>query len=74
VRGQECATDYPAVAACSAFLLLIGVGAFVVGMAIHNESLAQRQPPRPEPIYCYATGEEIPPYEPCKERKDQRDI
>jgi len=27
----------------------------------------------PEPIYC-ATGEEIPLYEPCRDRKDQRDI
>jgi len=29
---------------------------------------------RPEPIYYCATGEEIPLYEPCRDRKDQRDI
>jgi hypothetical protein len=62
------------VAAWSAFLLFIGVGAFVVGMAIHNEAIAQPPKPRPEPIYYCATGEEIPLYEPCKERKGQRDI
>jgi hypothetical protein len=30
--------------------------------------------PRPEPIYYCATGEEMPLFEPCKDRKDQRDI
>jgi hypothetical protein len=33
--------------------MFIGVGAFVVGMAIHNETLATR--PHPEPIYYCAT-------------------
>jgi hypothetical protein len=28
----------------------------------------------PEPIYYCATGEEMPLYEPCRERKDERDI
>jgi len=62
------------VAAWSAFLLFIGAGAFAVGMAIHNETLAAQRPPQPEPIYYCATGEEIQLYEPCKDRKDQRDI
>jgi hypothetical protein len=29
---------------------------------------------KPEPIYYCATGAEMPLYEPCKDRKDQRDI
>ena len=28
----------------------------------------------PELIYYCATGEEMPSFEPCKDRKDQRDI
>jgi hypothetical protein len=72
--AQERAPDYRVVAAWSAFLLFIGAGAFVVGMAIHNETLAAQRPPHPEPIYYCATGEEIPLYEPCKDKKDQRDI
>ena len=47
MRAQERAPDYRVVAAWSAFLLFIGAGAFVVGMAIHNESFAQPKPPRP---------------------------
>ena len=43
-------------------------------MAIHNETLAAQRPPHPEQIYCGATGEEIPLYEPCKEMKSLRDI
>jgi hypothetical protein len=74
VRAQERAPDYRVVAAWAGFLLFIGAGAFVIGMAIHNESFAQPKPPRPEPIYYCATGEEIPLYEPCKEMKGQRDI
>jgi hypothetical protein len=74
MRAQERAPTYPVVAAWAGFLLFIGAGAFVVGMAIHNETTAKSPAPRPEPIYYCATGEEIPLYEPCKERKDQRDI
>jgi hypothetical protein len=74
VRPQERAPDYRVVAAWSGFLLFIGAGAFAVGMAIHNETLAAQRPRQPEPIYYCATGEEIPLYEPCKDRKDQRDI
>jgi hypothetical protein len=74
MRAQERAPDYRVVAAWSAFLLLIGAGAFVVGMAIHNEAHAKQHAPRPEPIYYCATGEEIPLYEPCKDMKAQRDI
>jgi hypothetical protein len=73
-RPQERSPDYRVVAAWSAFLLVIGAGAFVVGMPIHNESFAQPKPPRPEPIYYCATGQEFPAFEPCKERKDERNI
>jgi hypothetical protein len=48
MRPQERAPDYRVVAAWSFFLLFIGAGAFVVGMAIHNESFAQQRPPRPD--------------------------
>jgi hypothetical protein len=74
MRPQKRAPDYRVVAAWSTFLLFIGAGAFVVGMAIHNEAIAQQSKPRPESIYYCATGVEMPLYEPCKERKDQRDI
>jgi hypothetical protein len=74
VRPQERAPDYRVVAAWSAFLIFLGAGAFVVGMAIHNEATAKPPAPHPEPIYYCATGEETPLYEPCKDRKDQRDI
>jgi hypothetical protein len=50
VSAQERAPDYRVVAAWSAFLILIGAGAFVLGMAIHNEAHASRPAPRPEPI------------------------
>ena len=53
---------------------LLGAGAFVIGMAFHNETLAAQHTTRPESIYYCATDEEIPLYEPCKDRKDQRDI
>jgi hypothetical protein len=46
----------------------------VLGMAIHNETLAAQRPPRPEPIYYCATGAEFPAFEPCKDRKGTRDI
>jgi hypothetical protein len=73
-RPQERAPNYRVVAAWSGFLLFIGAGAFVVGMAIHNEAHAKQHAPRPEPIYYCATGEEIPLYEPCKDRRDERNI
>jgi hypothetical protein len=74
MRAQERATDYRVVAAWSGFLLFIGAGAFVVGMAIHNEATAKPHAPAPEPIYYCATGAELPAFEPCRDRKDQRDI
>jgi hypothetical protein len=74
VRPQERAPNYQLVAAWSAFLIFLRAGAFVIGMAIHNETLAAQRPPHAEPIYYCATGEEMPLYEPCKDRKDQRDI
>jgi hypothetical protein len=55
-------------------MLFIGAGAFVLGMAVHNEAHAKQQTPRPEPIYYCATGAEFPAFEPCKDRKDRRDI
>jgi hypothetical protein len=74
VRPQERTPDYRVVAAWSAFQLFIGAGALVVGMAIHNEAIAQPPKPRPEPIYYCATGQEFPAFEPCKEMKGRRDI
>jgi hypothetical protein len=62
------------VLAWSAFLLFIGAGAFVLGMAIHNEATAKPHAPAPKPIYYCATGAELPAFEPCKDRKDRRDI
>jgi hypothetical protein len=50
MRPQERAPNYPVVAAWSGFLLFIGAGAFVLGMAIHNEATAKLPAPRPEPI------------------------
>jgi hypothetical protein len=44
VRPQERAPDYLVVAAWSALLIFIGAGAFVIGMAIHNETLARHGP------------------------------
>jgi hypothetical protein len=74
MRAQERAPDYPVVAAWAGFLLFIGAGAFALGMAIHNEAHAKPPAPRPEPIYYCATGAELPAFEPCKERKDERNI
>jgi hypothetical protein len=73
MRAQERAPDYRVVAAWSAFLIRIA-GAFVLGMAIHNEATAKPPAPRPEQIYYCATGGEMPAFEPCRDRKDQRDI
>jgi hypothetical protein len=55
-------------------LLVIGAVAFGVGMAIHNEATAKPPEPTPESIYYCATGAELPAFEPCRDRKDQRDI
>ena len=74
MRAQARAPDYRVVAAWSAFLVLISAGAFAIGMAFHNEAIAQHKPPAPEPIYYCATGAELPAFEPCKDRKDERDI
>jgi hypothetical protein len=74
VGSQERAPDYRAVAAWSGFLIFIGAGAFVLGMAIHNEATAKPPAPRFEPVYYCSTGAEMPAFEPCKEMKDQRDI
>jgi hypothetical protein len=74
MRPQERAPNYPVVLAWSGFLLFIGAGAFVLGMAIHTEATAKPPAPPPEPIYYCATGAELPAFEPCRERKDQRDI
>ena len=74
MRAQERAPNYPVVLAWSAFLFFVGAGAFVVGMAIHNEATAKSPAPPPEPIYYCAAGAELPAFEPCKEMKGQRDI
>ena len=74
MRPQERAPNYQLVAAWLVFLIFLGAGALVIGMAIHNETLAAQRPPHPEQIYYCATGDEIPLYEPCRDRKDQRDI
>jgi hypothetical protein len=55
-------------------MLLIGASAFVLGIAFHNEAHAKPPALRPEPIYYCATGAEFPAFEPCRDRKDQRDI
>ena len=67
MRPQERATDYRAVAACRR-------GRFRSRHGIHNETLAAQQPPHLEPIYYCATGVEMPAFEPCKDKQDQRDI
>ena len=74
MRPQKRAPDYRIVAAWSGFLLFVGAGAFALGMAIHDEAIAKQHTPDPEQIYYCATGVEMPLYEPCKDRKDQRDI
>jgi hypothetical protein len=74
MRPQERAPIYPVVLAWAGFLLFIGAGAFALGMAIHNEAVAQPHAPRPEPIYYCATGVEVPAFEPCKEMKAERNI
>jgi hypothetical protein len=73
VRAQERAPKYQLVAAWSGFLFLIGAAAFALGMLIHYEARA-KQAPHAASIYYCATGDELPMYEPCKDRKDQRDI
>ena len=75
METQERAADYRVVAVWSAFLFLIGAGAFVLGMAIHNAAIAHYPVPqvRETPIYYCATGAEMPAFEPCKEMKSQRD-
>ena len=74
-RPQERAPNYQLVAAWSALMIFIGAGAFVIGMAIHNETLAeQRQEQRHQSIYCCATGGEMRAFEPCKDRKDLREV
>ena len=74
MRPQKRAPDYRVVAAWSGFLLFIGAGVFALCMAIHNEATAQPPGPHHEQTYYCVTGEEMPLYEPCKDRKDQRGI
>jgi hypothetical protein len=73
MRPQERATDYRVVAAWSGFLLFIGAGAFALGMAFRNEPQANHRvaQARESSIYYCATGQGIPLYEPCRDRKDQ---
>jgi len=76
MRPQEGAPNYRVVAAWAGFMLFIWAGAFAIGMAIHNEAHANHLVPqaRESSIYYCATGEEMPLYEPCRDRKEQRDI
>jgi len=74
VRPQERAPDYRVVAAWAGLMLLIGAGAFALGIGLHNQRLAAQEHKRPEPIYYCATGVEMPLYEPCKEMKAERNI
>ena len=76
MRPQEGAPNYRVVAAWAGFMLFIGAGAFAIGMTIRNEAHANHLVPqaRESSIYYCATGEEMPLYEPCRDRKDQRDI
>jgi len=74
VRAQEGATNYRAVAAWCGLLMTIGAGAFAFGIAVHNATPAAQRLPHPEPIYYCATGDEMPPFEACKEMKGQRNI
>src|SRR5215469_8475658 len=71
---QEGAQNYRVIAAWSGFMLFIGAGAFAIGIA--NEAHANHLVPqaRESSIYYCATGEEMPLYEPCRDRKEQRDI
>jgi hypothetical protein len=68
--------NYRVVAACGGLLSFVGASAFALGMAIHNEWLANQHVPeaRKSSIYYCATGLEIPMHEPCGEMKGQRDI
>ena len=52
--STKACSDYRVVAAWFGFLTFIGTGAFVLGMAIHNEAIARQQPPRPERIWLRA--------------------
>ena len=76
MRPQEGAPNYRVVAAWAGLTLIIGAGALAIGMAIHNEAHANHLVPqaRESSIYYCATGEEMPLYEPCRDRKEQRDI
>jgi hypothetical protein len=76
VRPQERAPDHRLVAAWAGFMLFIGASAFVLGMAIYNEALANHRVPQAgeNSIYYCATGDEMPLFEPCKETKGQRNI
>jgi hypothetical protein len=56
MRPQERAPDYRIVAAWSSFLILIGMGAFVLGMATRNEGIAKHPAPRPELSPALADG------------------
>jgi hypothetical protein len=57
-------------------MVFIGAGALAIGMAIHKEALANHRAPQARESWVYhcTTGEEMPRYEPCRDRKDQRDI
>jgi hypothetical protein len=76
VRPQEGAPNYRVVTAWAGFMFFIGAGAVAIGMAIHSAAHANHLVPqaRESSIYYCTTGEEMPLYEPCRNRKEQRDI
>jgi hypothetical protein len=52
MRPEKRAPNYRLVAAWAALLIVVGAGAWCIGMAIHNnEALAQHHAPRPEATY-----------------------
>jgi hypothetical protein len=56
VCAQERTPDYRVVAAWSAFLIFLGSGALVIGMAMHNDALANQHVPEARKSSIYYFG------------------
>jgi hypothetical protein len=52
----------------------MGAVAFAGGMEVHAARLAEQAVPHRASIYYCVTGVEFPEFQPCRDRKDQRDI